>query len=277
MLLLGASGQLGTAFRHLLPDAAAPPRADFDLARPESLVSALERMQPSGIVNCAAYTAVDAAEDHEDLAYTVNATAVRELARYAGRAAIPLVTFSTDYVFAGDATSPYLESSPTDPINAYGRTKLAGEEQALEAHAGALIVRTSWVISGTHPNFVATMLRLAAERDSLNVVSDQRGRPTIATDLAAATLHALRAGVTGVLHLANRGETTWFELAQTAVDLGGLDAERIKPCATVDYPTPARRPAYSVLGSERAGEEGVPSLPHWRTSLPAVVASLRGG
>lgn len=229
---------------------------------------------PSAIVNCAAFTKVDAAEEHELEAYAVNAASVGELARYASAAGVPLVTFSTDYVFAGDATEPYVESAPTSPINAYGRTKLAGEHAAHDACPEALIVRTSWVVSGTHPNFVATMLRLAAERDVVRVVADQRGRPTIAADLAAASLAALEAGVTGILHLANEGVTTWFELAREAVRVAGLDPDRIQPCGTADYPTPARRPAYSVLGTERTGEPGVVELPPWRESLPDVVAGL---
>jgi len=236
----------------------------------------LAELRPSAIVNCAAYTKVDAAEAHETEAYAVNATAVGQLARYAAEAHIPLLTFSTDYVFAGDATTPYLESAATGPVNAYGRTKLAGEHAARDAHPGALVVRTSWLVSGTHPNFVATMLRLAAEREVVRVVADQQGRPTVAADLAAASLDALENGVSGILHLANEGATTWFQLAREVMRLAGLDPERIQPCTTADYPTPAPRPAYSVLGTERGAEAGVVALPPWQLSLPAVVAGLLG-
>jgi dTDP-4-dehydrorhamnose reductase len=134
------------------------------------------------------------------------------------------------------------------------------------------VIRTSWVISGAHPNFVATMLRLAAERE-IGVIADQRGRPTIAADLAAGTVRALDAGATGILHLANQGETSWFELARRSVELAGMPGDRIRPCATADYPTPAVRPAYSVLGSERLDELGLAPLPPWTESLPAVVAA----
>ncbi len=210
----------------------------------------------------------------------LNATAVGELAAAAARRTIPFVTFSTDYVFDGSAGEPYLESSPTAPINAYGRSKLAGERLALAAHPGTLIIRTSWVISGTHPNFVATMLRLARERE-LRVVDDQVGNPTVAADLATATLDALDRGVTGILHLTNTGSTTWYELARAAVEMAGGDVDRIGPCTTDEYPTAARRPRYSVLGSERRETLGIGALPHWRDSLGEVVrqqqARLQGG
>ena len=234
----------------------------------------LDRYSPTVLINCAAYTAVDRAEDERDLVgVTINGDAVTEMARYTSAHDIPFVTYSTDYVFSGTGSSPYLESAPVDPVNAYGQSKLVGERGALREHPGALVIRTSWVVSGTHPNFVATMLRLAPERQ-LSVVADQRGRPTIAADLAVATLAALDAGVAGLLHLANQGETTWFELAQTAVTLAGIPADRIQPCRTEDYPTPAQRPAYSVLGSERLGPLGLDPLPDWRASFSGVVAQL---
>jgi len=275
-VVTGASGQLGTAFGRLLPEAMLLSRRDLDLDRPEHVFDALAVLRPSALINCAAYTAVDAAEANQDEAFRVNAAAVGEMARYASGAAIPFVTFSTDYVFPGDATEPYVESTPTSPINAYGSAKLAGERLALSVNPRSLIVRTSWVISGTHRNFVATMIRLAGERDVVRVVNDQQGRPTVAADLAAAAHTALESEVTGILHLANAGATTWFGLAREAVALAGFDPERIQPCPTTDFPTPARRPAYSVLGTERGGETGVTPLPHWKDSLPRVVAALTG-
>ncbi len=198
------------------------------------------------------------------------------MARYCAAAAVPLVTFSSDYVFPGDGDRPYVESDPTDPVNAYGRSKLAGERAALELHPAALVIRTSWVVSATHPNFVATMLRLAGSGEPWQVVDDQVGCPTVAADLAAATLAALEAGASGILHRVNGGATTWYRLAVAAVELGGGDPGLIEPCATADYPTPARRPRYSVLGSERASRLGLPALPAWRDSLPEVVAGLGG-
>ena len=276
ILVTGGAGQLGTAYRRILPDALYIDQDEFDLTRIDAIPGFLGGIGPSAIVNCAAYTAVDRAEEQEDLATLVNGDAVGAMAGYAADRGIPFLTFSTDYVFRGDADSPYLESVPTDPLNAYGRSKLAGERAALDAHPDALVVRTSWLVSGTHPNFVATMLRLAAERD-LSVVADQYGCPTIADDLAAASWEALRLGAGGILHLTNRGATTWFDFARAAVAAAGLDPERISPCTTAEYPTPAARPAYSVLGSERLDAIGVEPLPPWRESLPAVVAGLLGG
>jgi dTDP-4-dehydrorhamnose reductase len=201
----------------------------------------------------------------------VNGTSVGILAEVAAEAQIPFVTYSTDYVFDGQGREPYVESSPTDPINAYGASKLIGERLALQANPRTLVIRTSWVISGTHPNFVATMLRLAGEGRSVRVVNDQHGCPTVATDLARATLQAMKTSATGLLHLTNAGATTWFELARTAVALAGLDSDLIQPCPTEEYPTPARRPSYSVLGSERIEGLGMNALPPWQDSLPDVV------
>ena len=255
----------------MFPNAIAPDRSEIDLSQPGLLHGAMASIAPSSIVNCAAYTAVDRAEAEEALATTVNGEAVGVLASYAAEAGVPFVTFSTDYVFDGTAIEPYVEETPVMPINAYGRSKRAGEVAALDANPEALVVRTSWLISGTHGNFVATMLRLAAER-SVDVVDDQVGLPTIASDLVVGTLQAMRMGVHGILHLANEGPTTWYGLARHAVTLVGIDPRRVRPCSTADFPTDARRPTYSVLGSSRAGPCGLEPLPTWRDSLPAVVA-----
>jgi dTDP-4-dehydrorhamnose reductase len=274
ILVTGGAWQLGTAFRKVVPEARFVDLADFDLERGNLLVAALAEMRPEAIINCAAYTAVDRAEQEEALATEVNGTAVGVMAAYAAARDVPFLTFSTDYVFPGDGTTPYLESSPTAPLNAYGRSKLAGERAALGIYPDALVVRTSWLVSGTHPNFVATMLRLAAERE-VKVVDDQWGCPTMVDDLAPVAWDSLQAGVNGLLHLTNSGETTWFRFARAAVARAGLDAEHVLPCTTADYPTPARRPAYSVLGSERRESLGLPDLPQWEESLPAVVEGLR--
>ena len=272
IVVTGAGGQLGTALRKLIPDAVFLTRAELDLSHPEGMHQKLNEIRPDTVINCAAYTAVDRAEEETDLALVVNGVAVGELARWAEGRGSRLVTFSSDYVFPGTGTRPYVESDPTGPVNAYGWSKLEGEEAAL-THPGVLVVRTSWVVSATHPNFVATMIRNAKER-ALRVVNDQKGCPTIADDLAKATIDALEAGATGLLHLTNQGETTWFELARESVGLAGLDPALIIPIETADYPTPARRPAYSVLGSERLDEFGMDPLPPWRQSLPTVVEGL---
>lgn len=272
-LITGGTGQVGSALRALVSDADAPGRGLLDLSEPAGIVPYLDAHRPTAILNAAAYTAVDRAEEEEELATTVNGTSVGVLAEWAARHEVPFLTFSTDYVFDGTSPAPYPEDHPVDPINAYGRSKAAGEAAALEANPDALIVRTSWVISGTHPNFVATIVRIARER-TLSVVDDQWGCPTINTDLAAAAVGALRAGATGILHLANQGPTTWFRLARAAVEHAGIDPGRVSPCATADYPTPARRPANSVLVSTRLGALGLPPLPPWTAGLPALVRRL---
>jgi dTDP-4-dehydrorhamnose reductase len=273
ILIIGAGGQVGTALA-AQPGTLGITRRELDLAEAtESDAAALiDAHQPDVVINAAAYTAVDRAETEEDLATRVNGEAVGMLARVCAARRIPFVTYSTDYVFDGNGTRPYLETDPVDPINAYGRSKLVGEQAVLEAGDTGLVIRTSWVISATHPNFVATMLRLTGEGRQLNVIDDQHGRPTIAADLATATLRAVEVGAAGILHLANHGETTWYELARTAVEMAGRDPGLIRPCATADYPTPAKRPAYSTLDTTRAEGLGVEPLPDWRQSLPAVVA-----
>lgn len=269
-LITGAAGQLGTAFRSLLPDAVAVTREGLDLSRPAALAEALDRLSPSVLVNCAAYTAVDRAEQEEELATTVNGDAVGVMARWCADHGASFVTFSTDYVFSGESDTPWVESDETDPVNAYGRSKLVGERAALTA--GALVVRTSWVVSGTHSNFLATMLRLGQER-SLRVVDDQHGCPTMAADLASGTVRALEVGASGLLHLSNREATTWYEFARTALEMAGIETQ-IEPCATADFPTPAHRPRYSVLGSERIDSLGIDPLPSWRSSLPGTIEQL---
>jgi dTDP-4-dehydrorhamnose reductase len=273
-LILGAGGQLGTAFTALVGAAVPITRQGLDLATASSdeVQRLLRHYQPSVVVNCAAYTKVDKAESEEDLATAVNGHAAGRLAAACGENGIRFVTYSTDYVFNGEGNRPYLESHPTDPVNAYGRSKLVGEQAALAADKSALVIRTSWVLSATHGNFVTAILGRATRGEPLRVVNDQRGRPTVASDLARATLNALDKGAVGLLHLANEGEATWYELALEAVKKAGLDVGLISPCATEDYPTPARRPRYSVLGSELASDLALDPLPHWRRSIDDVVA-----
>ena len=275
-LLLGGSGQVGTALRRLLKSVIAPSREEFDLAEAsqEAVRTLIESTRPDVVINCAAYTKVDQAEDETDLATTINGNAVGILAEIAADFGLPLVSYSTDYVFDGRGNQPYVESSPPNPINAYGRSKLIGEHLALAVNPATLIIRTSWVVSGTRPNFVATMLRLIGAGRSVRVVNDQHGSPTIAEDLAVATLDALNERVRGILHLTNQGSATWFQLASAAVVDAALDPELLSACTSAEYPTPAPRPAYSVLGSERVAEIGISPLPPWEDSLPAVVDQL---
>lgn len=273
-VLLGATGQLGTAMRRLLPDARVVGREQLDLAvaTPEDVRTVITPHRPDAVINCAAFTAVDTAEDEEATALTVNGEAVGQLAEATAELGIPLLTYSTDYVFAGTANSPYLESDPTDPVNAYGRTKLVGELAALAANPRSLVIRTSWVVSGTHPNFLVAILTRALADQPLRVVDDQRGCPTVAADLATASLAALDAGASGLLHLTNSGATTWFDLARATLLEAGMGAAVLEPCSSAEYPTRARRPAYSVLGSEVLPSLPITPMPDWRDSLAGVVS-----
>jgi dTDP-4-dehydrorhamnose reductase len=270
--VLGANGQLGTAFMELVGRRAHPlSRSEADLTDPEGVLRTLNQLEPSVVVNCAAYTDVEGAEAEEELATLVNGTAVGVLADWCDERDVHFLTFSTDYVFDGHATGPYVESSVPTPINAYGRSKQVGEEAAL-AHGG-LVVRTSWLLSPTHPNFVSKILELAAKGD-VRVVDDQIGSPTVARDLAAACLDAVELGVTGLLHLTNQGTTTWYGLALFAVAAAGLNEDHVIPCASSEYATVARRPGYSALASERLEGLGLTRLPLWRVSVGRLVEGI---
>jgi dTDP-4-dehydrorhamnose reductase len=270
ILVLGGSGQLGTAFSKILPHARFPSRQELDLAQLGGHEQRLDAWAPTAIINCAAYTDVDKAEQDEDSAFAINAVAVGHLGRFCDDRGIPFVTFSTDYVFDGEADLPYVESDTTNPINAYGRSKAEGERLAL-VFPGSLVIRTSWLISATHPNFVATIVRLVAS-GPVEVVDDQHGCPTAVDDLAAAAMQALAAGMTGVLHVTSAPPTTWYGLAVAVTEAVGLDEGRILPCSTDHYPRPAPRPRWSVLGSERMGLE---PLPGWTESLPELARALQ--
>jgi dTDP-4-dehydrorhamnose reductase len=276
VLLLGQTGQVGTALARQLDRVTAPSSAEFNLmdATRYDFEKLLDEARPSVVINCAAYTAVDKAESQVEVANQVNGSAVGLLAEVSAGAGVPFVSFSTDYVFDGRSTLPYVESSTPNPINVYGQSKLTGERMALAANPMTLIIRTSWVISGTHGNFVATMLRLAQEGRPTRVVYDQHGSPTVADDLAIASMEAIEKGATGLLHLTNQGATTWFDLARAAVTEAMLDPNLVSPCTSAEYPTPAPRPAYTVLESERRTELEINPLPPWEDSLPAVVKQL---
>lgn len=270
----GAGGQLGTAFRGILgDDARYLDRSMLDLTDGAAVTTRLRSDRPELVLNCAAYTAVDLAESERASAFAVNADAVEGMASGCADLGARFVTFSTDYVFDGSRVSPYVERDPTSPINVYGESKALGEERALAANPMSLVIRTSLVLSGTHANFAATMLRVAAAGGGL-VVDDQTAHPTLVADLAPAVLDVVQRGHFGILHLTNRGVVNRFELAREVLEIAGLDPELIRPCSTDEYPTPARRPANSVLESERLEELGVKPLPHYRAGLENAVASL---
>lgn len=274
IVVTGPGGQLGTAFRGLFADEASYlDRTELDLAEPGQGTKAIVDLAPELVINCAAYTAVDQAESEQQLAHRINGEAVGELAAAAARVGAVFVTFSTDYVFDGAASHPYVESSETAPLGVYGASKLAGEHLAMQEHPSAVVIRTSWVLSGTHENFAATMIRLVAEKE-LRVVDDQRGHPTLADDLAQATMAAVEARASGLVHLTNSGTVSWFELARECVELAGLEPARITPCTTDEYPRPAPRPANSVLESERLEALGLEPMPHYRTGLERAIKQL---
>ena len=283
ILVTGANGQLGwelgqlvnsyPAFKFVFVD-----RSQLDLSLPDTFEKMIHAIKPDCIVNTAAYTAVDKSETEKALAYTVNATAVQELARISKVLAIPFITYSTDYVFDGEANQPYLSSTKMDPVNYYGSTKAAGETLAMEANEHTIVIRTSWVFSSHGNNFVKTMMRLMKERESLNIVADQKGRPTYAKDLAIATMkmiEAMNAGKTlsGVYHHANTGETTWFEFAAKIKAIAGLTCA-LNPIETKDFPTLAKRPAYSVLDTSKIEEALSLSIPHWEDALASCMKEI---
>jgi dTDP-4-dehydrorhamnose reductase len=269
-ILLGASGMLGRAMADALAArgwrVVAPPRAVLDLARPATIRSFdwPAAAGPWHIVNCAAWTDVDGAETREAEATAINADALAELATVRGPAST-LLTFGTDYVFSGGRT-PYPPDHPRRPLNAYGRSKAAGEE-ALESlgPGGWLNVRTSWLYAPWGRNFVRSMAELVRERPVVRVVDDQRGRPTSARHLAASSLALLERGATGHWHVCDGGDCTWYDLAAEVARLTQAQA-RVEPCATSEFPRPAIRPAYSVLGLA-ATEAALGPMPHWRRNL----------
>ena len=273
ILLTGAGGQLGRDLAVALPACGtviACDRAALDVADAAAVARTVRAAAPDFIVNAAAYTAVDRAEAERDAAFAINGEAPGVLAAEARRAGAVLIHYSTDYVFDGNRTTPYDESAPTAPLNVYGASKLAGEEAIARAGAIALILRTSWVYSRHGANFLTTMQRLARERDGLRVVADQVGVPNWTRALARATATLVGRGRNdlaaraGLYHLSAGGSTTWYEFACAIVGDSGV---RVTPITTVDYPTPARRPAYGVLDSSRFARTFGFALPDWRTLL----------
>lgn len=267
LLVTGAAGMLGTdvvaaAADH---DVVALARADLDIADADAVRAALRDARPDAVINCAAYTNVDRAETEEALATRINGAGAGNLASGAAEVGAHLVHVSSDYVFAGDATSPYLEDAPTGPLGAYGRSKLAGELAVAAASGAHAIVRTSWVFGPHGRNFVDTMLRLGGERDELTVVDDQVGCPTYTGHLAPALVRIAERRAPGILHVAGTGSCTWWELARAAFERAGL-RPTVHRGTTTGYGAPAPRPAYSVLGSTRAD---APVLPTWRDGLAA--------
>jgi dTDP-4-dehydrorhamnose reductase len=273
VLLTGASGLLGHALRVELPAAGMSiiplTKSDLDITDGESVVAAIERTRPDVVLNCAAYTQVDAAEANEAAAMRVNAGGALRLAETSDKYGIRIVYPSTDYVFAGDRQRAWLPSDDADPVNAYGRSKLAGE-RAVQSVADHLIVRTSWLFGGGGPNFVRTVVSRLEKDAPLRVVNDQTGRPTYTTDLARAIAQLLLRGVpAGVYHVANAGAATWFELAGEIARVLGKSG-LVTSCRTDEFPRPAARPVFSVLDSTHT-DGLIGTLRPWREALTEAI------
>ena len=278
VLVFGRTGQVATELRAMSPGAMALGREDADLADPEACAAALRAHAPAAVINAAAYTAVDRAEEEEDLATTINGAAPGAMARACADLGIPVVHISTDYVFAGDGDAAWQPSHPTAPLGAYGRSKLAGEEAVRAAGGAHAILRTSWVVSAHGRNFVKTMLRLGAEREQLTIVADQVGGPTPARAIAAACVSiaeqlAADPAKTGTYHFSGAPDTSWADFARA------IFAEADLSCAVEDiptsaYPTPARRPLNSRMDCSTTESAFGITRPDWRAGLREILDDL---
>jgi dTDP-4-dehydrorhamnose reductase len=250
---------------------------ELDITDAAAVDAAVKDFAPDVVVNAAAYTAVDRAEGEEGVAYRVNATGPAHLAMALQRSGGRLVHVSTDYVFAGDATRPYEVTDEPDPRSAYGRTKLAGEVAVRELLPDrSWVVRTAWVYGAAGANFVKTMVRLERERETVSVVDDQRGSPTWSADLARGVIELTRStAAAGLYHCTGTGDTTWYGFTRAIFEELGADPDRVLPITTAQFPTPASRPAYSVLSDSAWRAAGLTAMPHWRESL-ATAFSVAG-
>ena len=296
LLVTGANGQLGWELsRSLMPlgDVVALDRRACDLSRPDLLPGLIRGMTPDVIVNAAAYTAVDNAEQEEKLATAVNGTAVGVMAEEARKAGILLVHYSTDYVFDGVKETPYTEEDVPHPINAYGRSKLAGDNAVRDVGGVYVLLRTSWVYAGRRQNFIRTVLRLASEREELRIVDDQIGAPTWARNIADATTLIVRAVcqeraqgqfASGLFNLTASGATSWYGFAKAILEeakrhglLSTQPMPHLKPIPSEAYPLPAARPKNSRLAAERLGERFGIGLPDWKQALALCIAEMKTG
>lgn len=284
ILVTGGSGQIGTELRRLtLPGLTfiAPPRAELDLALPEQIAAAVAARRWSAIINGAAYTAVDAAQQDIVTTWRINALAPAMLAAASAEADIPLIQLSTDYVFDGSKPAPYVEDDPTGPLNVYGASKLGGELAVRTGNPRHLILRTAWVVSAHGRNFLKTMLQLADTRDQVDVVDDQLGCPTGARDIAE-TLGAItrrlvedRSAPCGTYHFVNRGEASWFDLAREIFSQRATPVE-VRAISTADRPTPARRPANSRLSTTRLTHDFGIEPRSWQAAIADILSELQG-
>ena len=272
IVITGASGQLGSELRELLPGSEKEcyflDRKQLPLDQTELIQDILGMYQPDLIIHAGAYTAVDQAEEEPGLANLVNHLACEEIAQYCRLHGAKLIAVSTDYVFDGNSAVPLKEDAPTGPVNVYGQTKLAGEKAIQKWCAEAIIIRTSWVYSSFGKNFVKTMCRLMAERDEVRVINDQIGSPTYAADLAKAILKIADSPnwQAGIYHYSNEGEISWYDFAVAIRDIRSFDC-KVTPIPTTAYPTPAKRPQYSLLDKAKIKAAYAVEVPDWKSSL----------
>ena len=291
ILVTGANGQLGNEMRNLalksghnfiFSDITEPDGLStlvLDITDKDMVLDAVRKYEIGCIVNCAAYTNVDKAEEQEELAFRLNASAVGNLAQAAYVTSALLVHISTDYVFGGDACLPYRETDRTNPTGAYGRTKLAGEKAVEESGCRYIIIRTAWLYSPYGNNFVKTMLRLTSERDSLNVVFDQVGTPTCAADLAYAVFDIIEngkaAGNEGIYHFSNEGVCSWYDFTKVIAELSGNTACKITPCHSSEFPSKVKRPSFSVLDKTKYKNTFGMEVPYWTESLRKCIEKIK--
>ena len=271
-LITGAGGQLGHAFVNLLDgvdEFAAYKSAELDITNSELLENTISSIKPTHILNCAAWTNVEKAEDHYSEAFKVNAYGVEKLASIAKRLGIHLTHFSTDYVFDGQKKTPYETDDLKNPLSVYGLSKSHGEDAINDINPeGALIIRTSWLYGAYGSNFVRTMLRLEKERESVSVIDDQVGQPTSAADLAEFVIKIVdKRDHVGTFHASNSGSASWYDLARMTFELNGKDPSRVLPIKSSEYPQTAKRPPYSVLSLEKWRSVGIPPMQSWQDAL----------
>jgi dTDP-4-dehydrorhamnose reductase len=286
ILVTGKNGQLGSElqavglaypqYQFVFTD-----REELDIADKKQVQIFLKETSFDYIVNCAAYTAVDKAEADYATADQINAKALEYIAQEIAESKTTLIHISTDYVFNGNGCKPYIETDRTDPQSAYGKSKLGGEEKSMKYHEGTFVIRTSWVYSSFGNNFVKTMLKLGAEKDKINVVYDQVGAPTYAKDLAKAILTMIYKIETdnlfyqpGIYHYSNEGVTSWYDFALEIMQMSGLKC-KVSPILSIDYPTPAKRPHYSLMHKKKIKDNFGIEIPHWKESLKSCLQELK--
>ncbi len=286
VLITGSDGQLGSSLLKLKSDFSQldiipTDLKDLDISKEQDIIKYLSSKSIDYVINAAAYTAVDRAEEEELQAFKVNHSGPKNLANVCGQLKIPLIHISTDYVFSGKAHLPYKEEDPTSPIGVYGRSKLAGESSVLDSGVYGLVIRTSWLYSEYGNNFVKSMVRLGQSRSDLRVVFDQIGSPTYAENLAHSILKIISGFVEGsfvvepveIYHYCNQGICSWYDFAQSIMEIGEINC-KVHPITSEEFPLPAKRPHYSVLNTRKIRDKFALEVPHWRESLSKCIEQI---